>query len=179
MGPLISERQRTRVLDFVGIGIKEGARLVACGRIPEALKDSGGYFFEPTVFADVQPSMRIAREEVFGPFTVVIPFDTEEDALRIASIYGLAASIRTQNVARAHRLVKRLQAGIIWINDHHRVDAASPWGGVKDSGTGRDFGQKAFDHYFTTKAGTRSALASALALMPRGLRKSSRSTSPG
>jgi acyl-CoA reductase-like NAD-dependent aldehyde dehydrogenase len=154
MGPLISERQRARVLDYVEIGIKEGARLVAGGRIPEAMKDTGGYYFEPTVFADVQPSMRIARDEVFGPFTVVIPFDTEEDALRIAndSVYGLAAGIRTQNVARAHRLAKGLQAGIIWINDHHRVDAASPWGGVKDSGTGREFGQEAFDHYFETKA---------------------------
>jgi acyl-CoA reductase-like NAD-dependent aldehyde dehydrogenase len=83
-----------------------------------------------------------------------MPFDDESEALRLAndSNFGLAAAIRTQNVARAHRLAEKLEAGIIWINDHHRVDAASPWGGVKDSGTGREFGQEAFDHYFYTKA---------------------------
>jgi acyl-CoA reductase-like NAD-dependent aldehyde dehydrogenase len=154
MGPVVSERQRQRVLDFVRIGLDEGARLVAGGGVPEHLKGSGGFYVEPTVFADVTPEMRIAREEVFGPFTVIIPFDSEEEALRIAndSQYGLAAAVRTNNVARAHRFAEDLEAGIIWINDHHRVDAASPWGGVKDSGTGREFGQEAFDHYFYTKA---------------------------
>jgi acyl-CoA reductase-like NAD-dependent aldehyde dehydrogenase len=154
MGPVVSERQRQRVLDFVKVGLNEGARLVAGGGVPEHLKSSAGFYIEPTVFADVTPEMRIAREEVFGPFTVVMPFDTEEEALRIAndSQYGLAAAVRTNNVARAHRFAEDLEAGIIWINDHHRVDAASPWGGVKDSGTGREFGQEAFDHYFYTKA---------------------------
>jgi acyl-CoA reductase-like NAD-dependent aldehyde dehydrogenase len=154
MGPVVSERQRQRVLDFVKVGLNEGARLVAGGGVPEHLKSSAGFYIEPTVFADVTPEMRIAREEVFGPFTVVMPFDTEEEALRIAndSQYGLAAAVRTNNVARAHRFAEDLEAGIIWINDHHRVDAESPWGGVKDSGTGREFGQEAFDHYFYTKA---------------------------
>jgi acyl-CoA reductase-like NAD-dependent aldehyde dehydrogenase len=154
MGPVISERQRQRVLDFVKIGLQEGARLVAGGGIPQHLKASSGYFVEPVVFADVSPEMRIAREEVFGPFTVVIPFDTEEDALRIAndSPYGLAAAVRTNNVARAHRLAEDLEAGIVWVNDHHRADVASPWGGVKDSGIGREGGLESFDYYFYTKA---------------------------
>lgn len=154
MGPVVSARQRQRVLDFVEIGLAEGAWLVAGGGVPEHLKDSGGFYVEPTVFADVTPEMRIAREEVFGPFTVILPFDTEEEALRISndSQYGLAAAVRTNNVARALRFAEDLEAGIIWINDHHRVDAASPWGGVKDSGIGREFGQEAFDHYFYTKA---------------------------
>jgi len=154
MGPLISERQRQRVRDFVKIGVDEGARLVAGGNVPTHLDNSGGFFFEPTVFADAKPDMRISQEEVFGPFTVVMPFDSEEEALHIAndSPYGLAAAVRTQNVARGHRLADQLEAGIVWINDHHRIDAASPWGGVKNSGIGREFGQESFDQYFTTKA---------------------------
>ncbi len=154
MGPVISELQRQRVLGFVKVGLEEGARLVAGGGVPHHLKHSSGFYVEPTVFADVRSEMRIAREEVFGPFTVVLPFDTEDEALRMAndSQYGLAAAIRTNNIVRAHRFAEELEAGIIWINDHHRVDAASPWGGVKDSGTGREFGQESFDHYFYTKA---------------------------
>lgn len=154
MGPVISERQRQRVLDYVAIGKAEGAVLAAGGVVPASLRDSGGFYVRPTVFADVRPDMRIAREEVFGPFTVVIPFDDEDEAVAIAngSEYGLAAAVRTGDVARAHRVAKALEAGIVWINDHHRVDAASPWGGVKLSGIGREFGQEAFDGYFDTKA---------------------------
>jgi acyl-CoA reductase-like NAD-dependent aldehyde dehydrogenase len=154
MGPVVSERQRERILNFVKIGLDEGARLVAGGGVPEHMGNSGGFYVEPTVFADVTPQMRIAREEVFGPFTVVIPFDTEEEALSIAndSEFGLGSAIRTNSVARAHRVAERIEAGIVWINDHHRIDVASPWGGVKNSGIGRESGQESFDGYFTTKA---------------------------
>jgi len=154
MGPVISERQRRRVLDYVDIGMAEGARLVAGGRVPPHLSGSGGFYVEPTVFADVAADMRIAQEEVFGPLTVVIPFDDEADAVRLAndSPYGLAAAVRTRDIARAHRMADSIEAGIVWINDHHRVDAASPWGGFKLSGTGREFGKEAFDAYFDVKA---------------------------
>lgn len=154
MGPVVSQRQRERILDYVRIGVAEGARLAAGGVVPAALSESPGFYVRPTVLADVRPEMRVAREEVFGPFTVVLPFDTEEEAIAIAngSEYGLAAAVRTNDVARAHRVANALEAGIVWVNDHHRVDAASPWGGVKLSGIGREFGQEAFDGYFDTKA---------------------------
>jgi acyl-CoA reductase-like NAD-dependent aldehyde dehydrogenase len=120
---------------------------VARGRVRSA---SG----EPTVFADVTPRMRVAQEEVFGPFMVVIPFDTELEALEIAnaSPYGLGGAVRTRVVARAHRMAARLQCGIVWINDHHRLDPASPPGGVKESGLGRECGTESFDEHFEVKS---------------------------
>jgi acyl-CoA reductase-like NAD-dependent aldehyde dehydrogenase len=153
LGPVISEKQRQRVLGFVKAGLDEGARLVAGGGIPKDAPE-GGFFVEPTVFADVTPQMHIAREEVFGPFTVVIPFDTEQEALAIAndSPYGLGGAVRTRDIARAHRVAGKLQCGIVWINDHHRLDPASPWGGVKDSGVGRECGTESFDEHFEVKS---------------------------
>ena len=113
-----------------------------------------GFFVEPTVFADVTLGMRIFQEEVFGPFTSVTPFRDEAEALRLAndSPFGLAAAIRTRDIGRAHRLASAVKAGIVWINDHHRLDPASPWGGVDDSGIGRECGTESFDDHFSTKS---------------------------
>lgn len=154
MGPMISARQRQRVLDFVKVGLDEGARLVAGGKIPDHMAESGGFYIEPTIFADVTRDMQIAHEEVFGPYCVVMPFDTEEEAIAIAndSRYALAAAVRTNDLTRAHRVVDALEAGVIWVNDHHRADTSFPWGGFKDSGVMREGGQESFDYYFTTKA---------------------------
>ena len=154
LGPLISARQRQRVLAYVDAGLKEGARLVCGGRVPPDPSLARGFFVEPTVFADVKPSMRIFREEVFGPFTSITPFHTEEEAIALAndSPFGLAGAVRTMNVARAHRVAAKLRCGIVWINDHHRLDPGSPWGGVGDSGIGRECGTESFDAHFQTKS---------------------------
>ena len=154
LGPVISAKQRDRVLSYAGYGNGEGARLVAGGVAASVAGHEGGYFVEPTVFADVSATMRIFQEEVFGPFTSVTRFETEEEALRLAndSPFGLAAAVRTRDVARAHRVAGAVKAGIVWINDHHRLDPASPWGGVGDSGIGREFGTESFDDHFETKS---------------------------
>jgi acyl-CoA reductase-like NAD-dependent aldehyde dehydrogenase len=154
LGPVISAKQRERVLGYVRIGIEEGARLAAGGKAPADPKLARGFFVEPTVFADVKPHMRIAREEVFGPFTVVLRFATEDEALAIAnnSPYGLAGAVRTNSVTRAHRVAAKLRCGIVWVNDHHRLDPASPWGGVNESGIGREFGTESWDAHFDVKS---------------------------
>jgi acyl-CoA reductase-like NAD-dependent aldehyde dehydrogenase len=151
---VISAKQRDRVLSYCGFGRDQGARLVTGGEAAKIPGHANGYFVEPTVFADVKSDMRIFQEEVFGPFTSVTPFKDEEEALRLAndSPFGLAAAIRTRDVARAHRVAGRVKAGIVWINDHHRLDPASPWGGVGDSGVGRECGTESFDDHFHVKS---------------------------
>jgi acyl-CoA reductase-like NAD-dependent aldehyde dehydrogenase len=155
LGPVVSARQQQRVLKYIGIGLNEDrARLVAGGKVPADPALKNGFFVEPTVFADVTPGMRIFQEEVFGPFVSVSKFSTEEEAIAMAnnSDFGLAGAIRTSNVTRAHRVAARLKCGIVWVNDHHRLDPASPWGGVKDSGIGREGGTESFDQHFETKS---------------------------
>lgn len=154
LGPVISAKQRQRVMSYVEIGQKEGARLVAGGRIPADPALSRGFYVEPTVFADVTPGMRIFQEEVFGPFTSITKFRDEAEAIALAnnSQFGLAGAVRTMNIVRAHRVAAKLRCGIVWVNDHHRLDPASPWGGVGMSGIGRECGTESFDAHFQTKS---------------------------
>src|ERR1700742_1271214 len=154
LGPVISARQRDRVLSYSKFGHEDGARLVTGGVAANVPGHDNGYFVEPTVFADVKSDMRIFPEEGMRPFTSGTPFKDEADALRLAndSPFGLAAAVRTNNVARAHRVASSVKAGIVWVNDHHRLDPASPWGGVDDSGIGRECGSESFDDHFNTKS---------------------------
>jgi len=140
MGPLISRQQLERVAGYVRLGQDEGADLVLGGRQTGA----GGYFFEPTIFTNVQNSMRIAQEEIFGPVMSIIPFDTEEEALRIAngSQYGLAAGIWTNDMSRIHRAYRALRAGTVWVNTYKQFSIASPFGGDGASGIGREKGRQ-------------------------------------
>ncbi|CAO3456227.1 Aldehyde dehydrogenase (EC 1.2.1.3) [Azospirillum argentinense] len=149
VGPLVSERQRAIVEKYVRIGQEEGATLAVGGRRPEGAAYERGYWYLPTVFTGVRNDMRIAQEEIFGPVVCVMPFDEEEEAIALANgtEFGLAASVWTEDVRQAHRVAHRMQAGIVWINDHHRIDPASPWGGFKMSGIGRENGVAAYHEY--------------------------------
>jgi betaine-aldehyde dehydrogenase len=150
MGPLVSAAHREKVESYIAIGRKE-AKLVCGGGRPKGLE--AGNFVEPTIFDDVKPSMRIAREEIFGPVLSVIPFADEAEAIRIANDteYGLAAGVWTLNVNRGVRVLKELRAGITWLNTYHPTFNELPWGGYKQSGHGRELGLYGIQAYLETK----------------------------
>jgi aldehyde dehydrogenase (NAD+) len=150
MGPLVSEIQMNRVLDYIDIGRREGAQIATGG---ERLGESG-YFVNPTVFAGVEHGMRIAQEEIFGPVASVIRFKDDEDAIRIANgtKYSLAAGVWSTDVSRVHRFVKRLKAGTVWANTFGPTDVRLPWGGARDSGFGREHGDVAIENFTEPKA---------------------------
>ncbi len=136
MGPVVSREHARRIEEFIRGGIDEGARLVVGGG---TLK-GGGYFIEPTLFSDVTPSMTIAREEIFGPVATLMPFATEDEAIRLANDtrYGLSAAVWTNDLDRALRVSAQVQAGYVWVNDANRHYPGSPFGGMKASGIGRE-----------------------------------------
>lgn len=151
MGPVISEEQLERVIGYIQKGRAEGAELVTGG---ERLQYENGWWVQPTVFRGVTEHQTIAQEEIFGPVLATIPFSDDDEAIAIAnrSMYGLAAGVWTSNVKRAHRFARALQAGTVWINTYHPLDAASPFGGYKQSGFGRELGGHALELYTQVKS---------------------------
>jgi len=154
MGPLVSQEQYDKVLSYIEVGRRE-ARLAMGGGRPKRLpkEAESGFFVEPTIFYDVDNSAKIAREEIFGPVMAVIPFDKEEDAYRIANDtpFGLAAAVWTRDIFKAMRAVKSLRAGIVWVNHMQPAPVEAPWGGVKQSGFGRELGPYGLDEYMEIK----------------------------
>ena len=151
MGPVISKKQLDRVMEYIKIGKAEGARLLAGGNAPT--DKGGGFFVEPTCFVDVTNDMRIAREEIFGPVLVVIPFDDDDDAVRIAndSEYGLAGAITSGDPKRAMRRARRIRTGAVSVNGGAAMGADLPFGGYKSSGVGREWGREGIEEYLESK----------------------------
>jgi len=151
MGPVINARQRDRVLGYIDSGVAEGARLVTGGGRPDHLDK--GWFVEPTLFADVDNSMRIAREEIFGPVLVLIPFRDDDDAVRIAndSEYGLSGGVTSASEERALSVARRIRSGTVMVNGGIYYSAGSPFGGYKGSGVGRQNGREGFEQHLETK----------------------------
>jgi len=154
MGPLVSENQFRNVVDYLGIGAAEGARIATGGGPAVVAGQPDGWFVQPTVFTGVADSMRIAREEIFGPVMCVLSFDDEGEVIERANALdvGLAAGVFTKDVQRAHRVIARLQAGTCWINTYNLTPIEAPFGGYKRSGIGRENSRAALDHYSQLKS---------------------------
>ncbi|MBA3513780.1 MAG: betaine-aldehyde dehydrogenase [Pyrinomonadaceae bacterium] len=155
MGPQVSAEQLSRIKGYVDVAQKEGATVLSGGESPQ-LEGAfqNGYFFQPTIFSDVNNQMRVAQEEIFGPVVSVITFRDEDDLIKQANdtIYGLSAGIWTRDITRAHRFAKEIKAGVVWINTFNMFNAASPFGGYKQSGYGREMGKHALEMYTHVKS---------------------------
>jgi acyl-CoA reductase-like NAD-dependent aldehyde dehydrogenase len=153
LGPVVSAPQLERTERYVEIGRAEGATVACGGRRPGGALASG-FFYEPTILTNMRSSMRVAQDEIFGPVTCVITYRDVEEAIRIANDieFGLAASVWTADAAAGIRVADRLECGVVWVNDHHRIDPSLPWGGMKDSGMGRETGLEGYREYTQTKS---------------------------
>jgi len=154
MGPLVSEQHRATVEGYVDLGRAEGATVLIGGRRPEGGLYDKGTYYAPTVLTGVPNDARICREEIFGPVLVVLPFDDEDDLAAQAndSVYGLAAGLWTTDYKRAWRIARRLETGTVWINTYKQFSISTPFGGVKDSGLGREKGRLGIREYMNQKS---------------------------
>jgi len=153
MGPIVSRTHQERVEGYIKTGLEEGAKLeCGGGRLPGELGEKGNFIL-PTIFSNTTPKMRIVQEEIFGPVLVVQTFKDEKDAVKLANdtVYGLAGAVFTNDVAKAHRVIKKLRAGITWINTYHPTYNEAPWGGYKQSGIGRELGTYGYEAYTEVK----------------------------
>jgi (Z)-2-((N-methylformamido)methylene)-5-hydroxybutyrolactone dehydrogenase len=152
LGPLAFADQRDKVAGYVDLGRTEGARVLTGGRPTDA--GLGGYFYEPTVLVDVDNSMRVVREEIFGPVAAIMPFESEDEVVRLANDteYGLAAGVWTKDLSRAHRMASRLEAGTIWVNTYRAMSPMSPRQGFKNSGVGVEHGVETIKEYTRLKS---------------------------
>ncbi|KAF2179685.1 aldehyde dehydrogenase [Zopfia rhizophila CBS 207.26] len=150
-GPQVTRTQYERILSYIDVGKSEGATVVCGG---QARGDSKGFYIEPTIFTDVTDSMRIYQEEIFGPVVVIATFETEDEAIRRANdtTYGLGASVFTKDLERAHRVAAEIEAGMVWVNSSQDCDFRIPFGGVKQSGVGRELGEAGLEAYTQVKA---------------------------
>ncbi|MBB44403.1 MAG: carnitine dehydratase [Rhodospirillaceae bacterium] len=153
VGPVTNVPQYNKILEYIDLGKNEGAKVILGGGKAEGPECGEGWFVQPTIFTEVDNSMRIAQEEIFGPILAIIPFKDEEDAIEIANdiVYGLAAGVWTQDIRRAMFMASRLEAGTIWINTYRAVSYMSPFGGYKRSGLGRESGQEMIKEYLQQK----------------------------
>jgi (Z)-2-((N-methylformamido)methylene)-5-hydroxybutyrolactone dehydrogenase len=154
VGPVTTPAQYKKILDYLAIGKSEGAQVALGGAAADSNSFGGGRFVQPTIFTSVNNTMRIAREEIFGPVLSVIPFSDEEEAIKIANdtMYGLAAGVWTQSMRRAILMSERLRVGTVWVNTYRAVSFMSPFGGYKRSGLGRESGQDAIYEYLQQKS---------------------------
>jgi aldehyde dehydrogenase (NAD+) len=152
--PLASRAQLERVLGYLELAEAEGARPIVGGGRPGAAELQNGFFVEPTLFDDLRPDSRVVREEIFGPVGAVVRFATEDDAVRIANdtSFGLGGAIWTESIRRAHRLIPRICAGTVWVNTYRALEYRRPFGGVKQSGIGRELGIDALDEFTEAKS---------------------------
>ena len=153
MGPLVSDEQYRKVVGYIESGISEGAKVAAGGPVSG---DERGYFVRPTVLTNTNPRMKVVQEEIFGPVVCAVPFsDKDVDAIikrANDTVYGLAASVWTQNLSLAHKVARGIRAGTVWVNCHNVFDASLPFGGYKQSGWGREMGEEVLHNYTELKA---------------------------
>ena len=154
VGPVTTQPQYEKILHYINVAREEGATCVLGGKPYTGVNAKGNRFIEPTIFTDVSNDMRIAQEEVFGPILSVIPFDTEEDAIRIGNdiVFGLAAGVWTSDIGRALKMSEKLKAGTVWVNTYRAVSFMAPFGGFKRSGQGRESGQEAIKEFMQVKS---------------------------